>query len=49
MADFIIIVIVAAAIFGAVSYRRKVKKNGGCGCGCAGCPDAPSCCSKKEE
>ena len=37
----VLVLIVAAVIAGMVRDRRSGK--GGCGCGCKGCANAPSC------
>ncbi|MBR4773323.1 MAG: FeoB-associated Cys-rich membrane protein [Bacteroidales bacterium] len=45
----IVILIVAAAVFFAVRrlLRTVKRKDGGCGCGCSGCPYRGEC-NKKE-
>lgn len=45
-ADIVILLLVAAALVGAVvhSIRARKKRGGGCGCGCSGCTG----CDKKK-
>ena len=44
--DIAIIVVVSVAFVAAVGaiIYRKVRKKGGCGCGCSGCPHSSGCC-----
>ena len=48
--DIVVIVLVAIAFVGAVGYLiwRKAKGNGGCDCGCSGCPHACNCGKNKD-
>lgn len=45
-ADIVVLLLVAAALVGAVvhSIRARKKRGGGCGCGCTGCTG----CDKKK-
>lgn len=38
-ADIVVLLLVAAALVGAVAHsiRARKKRGGGCGCGCSGC------------
>lgn len=49
MADFIILLILAVAVFFAVRRTVRIKKSGGCGCGCAGCHQKDGCSTNKSE
>lgn len=46
--DIVLIVLVAAAVVGAIAYliRQKIKGKTGCGCGCSNCPSAGACGAK---
>ena len=45
--DILIIVIVAGIILLAFKLAKGRKSKGGCGCGCADCPQRKDCNSKK--
>lgn len=47
-ADIVVLLLVAAALVGAVvhSIRARKKRGGGCGCGC-GCSGCTGCDKKK--
>ena len=49
--DYMIIAVLAVAVFGIIAYLVKEKRQGktGCGCGCGGCPHANACASAKAE
>lgn len=50
--DIAVIVIISVAFVaavGAVLYRRLIKKDGGCSCGCEHCKAACPKCSAKEK
>lgn len=49
MADFIILLILAVAVFFAVRRMVSVKKAGGCGCGCSGCHQKDGCSTNKAK
>lgn len=44
--DILLIVVLAAAIGGAVWRTVKRRKSGGCGCGCDGCTASRDCREK---
>ena len=44
--NILVVVLVAAAVIGALLNLRKRKKSG-CTCGCSGCPSSDICHSKK--
>lgn len=48
--DYIILAVIAAAVFFAVRSLVRQKKRGGCGCGCSGCSGCPmnGNCSKDD-
>lgn len=43
--DIVLIAVLAAVIFLAVRRTLRVRKSGGCGCGCPGCTGS-SCAGK---
>lgn len=49
MADFIILLILAMAVFFAVRRTIRVRKTGGCGCGCSSCHQKEGCTTNKRE
>lgn len=51
-ADYVILAIIAAAIFFAVRSLVRRGKKGGCGCGCSdcsGCPGSKSGCDNSKK
>ncbi len=48
--DYIILAVIAAAVFFAVRSLVRQRKRGGCGCGCSGCSGCPmnGNCSKRR-
>ncbi len=49
--DISIIVVVSVAFVAAVVaiIWRKLKKKGGCDCGCSGCPHSSTCCGGNKK
>ncbi len=41
--DLILLLILALLLFSALKSLFRRKKNGGCACGCAGCPSSEKC------
>ena len=50
--DYIILAVIAAAVFFAVRSLVRQRKRGGCGCGCSGCSGCPmngSCAQRQND
>ncbi|HAG13100.1 MAG TPA: FeoB-associated Cys-rich membrane protein [Ruminococcus sp.] len=45
--DIVLLLLIAAAVIRAVIVWRRSRKNGGCGCGCAGCTGGT--CARSSE
>ena len=43
--DWLILILIAAAVLFAVRKIRRTGKSGGCGCGCSDCP---ACCASRS-
>jgi len=46
--DILLLVVLAAVLFFAVRRMVRVRRSGGCGCGCPGCDGGANCPSKKH-
>ena len=46
--DWLILILIAAAVLFAVRKIRRTGKSGGCSCGCSDCPACPACCASRS-
>ena len=46
--DILLLVIIAVVLFFAVRRMVRVRRSGGCGCGCPGCDGGANCPSRNK-